>query len=203
MKIEAKLFEILTVFFILVRDRLRCLHRDVADRNRVGRPHSIILSAGLSLIVGTYFRFVARRLDTAPRTTKRPKSPTARATLGFFSPGSFWPIRWPVRAAFAAISLAFLQPWMIVVAVVLVLTAAAGLVFEYHLGPEKHYAHLRTTPRRRTPAGFGAFAVLGARHRVAAASGTQFPWKPLNPAGADRGGSGSTPDPRASAHRGS
>ena len=41
-------------------------------------------------------------------------------------------------AAFAAIALAFFQPWLIVLAVVLILAAAAGLVFEYHDGPEKH-----------------------------------------------------------------
>ncbi|KIM15924.1 cytochrome C oxidase subunit IV, partial [Rhodococcus erythropolis] len=30
------------------------------------------------------------------------------------------------------------QPWLIAVAVVCVLAAAAGLVFEYYTGPEKH-----------------------------------------------------------------
>ncbi|AVP69108.1 cytochrome c oxidase subunit 4 [Rhodococcus hoagii] len=138
MKIEAKLFEILTVFFILVA----IVYGVFTAMSRTGIEWAgltaIILSAGLSLIVGTYFRFVARRLDTRPEDYEEAEISDGSGDLGFFSPGSFWPILLAGAAAFAAISLAFFQPWMIVVAVVLVLTAAAGLVFEYHLGPEKH-----------------------------------------------------------------
>ncbi len=187
MKIEAKLFEILTVFFILVA----IVYGVFTAMSRTGIEWAgltaIILSAGLSLIVGTYFRFVARRLDTRPEDYEEAEISDGSGDLGFFSPGSFWPILLAGAAAFAAISLAFFQPWMIVVAVVLVLTRRRrpGL----RVPPRTREALALTSERRRrrrTPAGFGAFAVLGARHRVAAASGTQFPWKP---AGTRRGGS--------------
>ncbi|MGO4205399.1 cytochrome c oxidase subunit 4 [Rhodococcus sp. TAF43] len=138
MKIEAKLFEILTVFFILVA----IVYGVFTAMSRTGIEWAgltaIVLSAGLSLIVGTYFRFVARRLDTRPEDYEEAEISDGSGDLGFFSPGSFWPILLAGAAAIAAISLAFFQAWMIVVGVVLVIAAAAGLVFEYHLGPEKH-----------------------------------------------------------------
>lgn len=37
-----------------------------------------------------------------------------------------------------AIGFAFFQFWLIGIGVVCILIAVGGLVFEYHLGPEKH-----------------------------------------------------------------
>ncbi|WP_305091733.1 cytochrome c oxidase subunit 4 [Prescottella sp. R16] len=138
MKIEAKLFEILTVFFILVA----IVYGVFTSMSRTGIEWAgltaIVLSAGLSLIVGTYFRFVARRLDTRPEDYEEAEVSDGSGDLGFFSPGSFWPILLAGAAACGGLALAFYQGWMIVIAVILVIAAAAGLVFEYHLGPEKH-----------------------------------------------------------------
>ncbi|EME67392.1 MULTISPECIES: cytochrome c oxidase subunit 4 [Rhodococcus] len=138
MKIEAKLFEVVTVFFVLVA----IVYGVFTGLSRTGIEWAgltaIVLSAGLTLIVGTYFRFVARRLDTRPEDYEEAEISDGAGDLGFFSAGSYWPILLAGAAAFAAISLAFFQPWLIVLAVVLILAAAAGLVFEYHVGPEKH-----------------------------------------------------------------
>ncbi|MGW6379574.1 cytochrome c oxidase subunit 4 [Rhodococcus sp. NPDC055112] len=138
MKIEAKLFEILTVFFILVA----IVYGVFTAASRTGVEWAgltaIVLSAGLTLIVGTYFRFVARRLDTRPEDYDDAEISDGAGDLGFFSPGSFWPILLAFAAAFTAVALAFFQPWLIVVGVALILATAVGLVFEYHVGPEKH-----------------------------------------------------------------
>ena len=138
MKIEAKLFEILTMFFILVA----IIYGVFTALSRTGIEWAgltaIVLSAGLTLIVGTYFRFVARRLDTRPEDYDDAEISDGAGELGFFSPGSFWPILLAAAAALAAVSLAYFQPCLIAVAVVCVLAAAAGLVFEYYTGPEKH-----------------------------------------------------------------
>lgn len=104
----------------------------------MGRPHGHRPLRRSDLIVGTYFRFVARRLDTRPEDYEDAEISDGAGDLGFFSAGSYWPILLAGAAAFAAIALAFYQPWMIVLAVALIIAAAAGLVFEYHIGPEKH-----------------------------------------------------------------
>ncbi|WP_040795357.1 cytochrome c oxidase subunit 4 [Nocardia higoensis] len=138
MRIEARIFELLTVFFIIVA----VVYGFFTGQSRTGiewaGTTAIVLTAGLSLIVGTYFRFVARRLDLRPEDYEDAEIADGAGDLGFFSPGSFWPILLAGAGSIAALGLAFFEPWLIGVGVVAVVAAAAGLVFEYHLGPEKH-----------------------------------------------------------------
>lgn len=138
MKIEAKIFEILTVFFLLVG----IVYALFTGLSRTGVEWAgvtaIFLSVGLTLIVGTYFRFVARRLDTRPEDFDDAEVSDGAGDLGFFSPGSFWPIVLAGAASITALGFAFFQPWLIAVGVVCVIASAAGLVFEYHLGAERH-----------------------------------------------------------------
>jgi len=138
MKIEAKIFEILTVFFLIVG----IVYALFTGLSRTGVEWAgvtaIALSVGLTLIIGTYFRFVARRLDTRPEDFDDAEVSDGAGDLGFFSPGSFWPILLAAAGAVVAVGFAFLLWWMIALGLALVLAAAAGLVFEYHLGPEKH-----------------------------------------------------------------
>ncbi|MDJ0393042.1 cytochrome c oxidase subunit 4 [Rhodococcus sp. G-MC3] len=138
MKIEAKIFEILTVFFLLVG----IVYALFTGFSRTGVEWAgvtaIALSVGLTLIIGTYFRFVARRLDTRPEDFDDAEISDGAGDLGFFSPGSFWPILLAGAASVTALGFAFFLWWLIAFGVLLILSAAAGLVFEYHLGPEKH-----------------------------------------------------------------
>jgi ABC-type maltose transport system permease subunit len=138
MKIEAKLFELLTVFFVLVG----IIYIIFTKISRAGLEWAgitaIALSAGLTLIIGTYFRFVARRIDTRPEDYEEAEIIDGAGDLGFFSPGSFWPIAIAAAAVVVAIGFAFFQLWMIAFGVLCVLIAVGGLVFEYHVGPEKH-----------------------------------------------------------------
>ncbi|GAB2914943.1 cytochrome c oxidase subunit 4 [Rhodococcus aerolatus] len=132
MKVEARIFELLTVFFIIV-----AIIYAIFSREPVGIT-AIALSAGLTLIVGTYFRFVARRLELRPEDYGDAEVSDGAGDLGFFSPGSYWPIGLAASAGLMAVAVAFFQIWLISIAAVVVIVVAAGLVFEYHVGPEKH-----------------------------------------------------------------
>lgn len=138
MKVEARIFELITVFFVIVA----VTYGYFTGQSRTGvewaGTTAIVLSAGLSLIVATYFRFVARRLDLRPEDFEEAEIVDGAGDLGFFSPGSFWPILLAGAGSVTALGLAFFQYWLIGVGVAMVLVAAGGLVFEYHLGPEKH-----------------------------------------------------------------
>ncbi|NKY49779.1 cytochrome c oxidase subunit 4 [Nocardia vermiculata] len=138
MKVEARIFELLTVFFIIVA----VIYGFFTGQSRTGiewaGTTAIVLTAGLTLIVGTYFRFVARRLDLRPEDYEEAEIVDGAGDLGFFSPGSFWPILLAGSAAVTAIGFAFWQYWLIAVGVICVLTTVAGLVFEYYVGAEKH-----------------------------------------------------------------
>jgi hypothetical protein len=132
MRIEARIFELLTVFFLVV-----AVIYGFFSHEPVGTT-ALALSGGLALIVGTYFRFVARRLSLRPEDYGDAEVSDGAGDLGFFSPGSYWPIALAAGAGLAAIALAFFHVWMVVVAGVVIVALAAGLVFEYHVGPESH-----------------------------------------------------------------
>jgi hypothetical protein len=50
--------------------------------------------------------------------------------IGFFSPGSYWPLGLGVTAALAAIGIAMQQWWLTVLGVAAALLATGGLLFE-------------------------------------------------------------------------
>jgi len=56
--------------------------------------------------------------------------------MGFFSPGSYWPVGMALSASVLGFALAFDQWWMVAVGIALILGTVAGLVFEYHIGPK-------------------------------------------------------------------
>ena len=86
----------------------------------------------------TFFRFVARRIDTRPEDYEGAEISDGAGELGFFSPHSWWPILIALAGSTAAIGIALWLPWLIVAGVVFILASVAGLVFEYYVGPEKH-----------------------------------------------------------------
>ena len=138
MRIEARIFELLTVFFIIVA----IIYAIFTGLSRTGVEWAgltgLVLTAGLALIIGTYFRFVARRLDLRPEDYEDAEIADGAGDLGFFSPFSFWPIALAASATLTATGFAFAEWWLVGLGVVCVLFSVGGLVFEYHLGPEKH-----------------------------------------------------------------
>ncbi len=139
MRIEARLFEILTGFFVLAAVAYGALTAvfEPGGLEWAGTT-ALVLTAGLSLIIGTFFRFVARRLDTRPEDYDEADIADGAGELGFFSPHSWWPILIAAAFSTAAIGAALWLPWLIVTGIVAVLAAVSGLVFEYYVGPEKH-----------------------------------------------------------------
>jgi hypothetical protein len=139
MHIEARLFEILTAFVVLAAIVYGVLTALYANGGiEWAGTTALVLTAGLSLIIGTFFRFVARRLDTRPEDYEDAEISDGAGELGFFSPHSWWPILIALSFSTAAVGAALWLPWLIVAGVVFVLTSAGGLVFEYYWGPEKH-----------------------------------------------------------------
>jgi hypothetical protein len=139
MRIEARLFEILTGSFVLFAVAYGVLTALFATGGvEWAGTTALVLTAGLSLIIGTFFRFVARRLDTRPEDYASADIADGAGELGFFSPHSWWPILIALAFSITAVGAALWLPWLIAGGIVLVLSAVCGLVFEYYVGPEKH-----------------------------------------------------------------
>jgi hypothetical protein len=132
MKVESRLFEIVTVAFFVIG-----IIYAVLAQEPVGIA-GLFLTGGLTLIVGTYFRFVSRRLEERPEDNPEAEVSDGAGDVGFFSPGSYWPLAVAASAALVGISLAFFYVWALVISGILLLMAIAGLVFEYHIRPAEH-----------------------------------------------------------------
>ena len=132
MKIESRIFEILTGFFLIA-----AIVYTILTREAVGIA-CLFLTAGLSLIIGTYFRFVSRRIEARPEDNPDAEVSDGAGDVGFFSPGSYWPIGLAAAAALVGVALAFFYIWLLVIAGVLLIFAVGGLVFEYHIRPADH-----------------------------------------------------------------
>src|SRR5208283_5772140 len=133
MHIEARLFEFISAFFVLVTVLYAVLTALFATGGiEWAGTTALALTGGLALITATFFRFVARRLDTRPEDYEGAEISDGAGELGFFSPHSWWPILIALSGSVTAVGIALWMPWLIVAGVMFVLTSVAGLVFEYY-----------------------------------------------------------------------
>jgi hypothetical protein len=132
MKVESRIFEICTVFFFLC-----AIVYWILSKEAVGIV-GLTLTGGLSLIIGTYFRFVSRRLETRPEDNPDAEIADGAGDMGFFSPGSYWPIGLALGTAMVALSVAYWMPWAIIISAMVLLFMVGGLLFEYHLPRSDH-----------------------------------------------------------------
>lgn len=139
MHIEARLFEFVAGFFVIVAVLYGVLTSLYATGGvEWAGTAALALTGGMALIVATYFRFVARRLDTRPEDYEGAEISDGAGELGFFSPHSWWPIMIALSASVTAVGIALWLPWLLAAGVVFILASVGGLVFEYYVGPEKH-----------------------------------------------------------------
>ncbi|CAJ1501946.1 cytochrome c oxidase subunit 4 [[Mycobacterium] burgundiense] len=139
MHIESRLFEILTAFFVVTTAVYAVLTAMFAQGGvEWAGTTALALSGGLCLIIGTFFRFVARRLDTRPEDYEDAEISDGAGELGFFAPHSWWPVSVALSASVVAVGVALYLPWLIFSGFCILILTVAGLVFEYYLGPEKH-----------------------------------------------------------------
>lgn len=134
MKFEAKMFGGIAVFLFVVAVVYGWWSGEVAGTT------CLVLSGGLALIIGSYFGFVAKRIEPRPEDRDDAEVSDGAGELGFFSPGSYWPLGLGLGAAFGAVALAFFQIWMMIVAFIVIIYGVGGLLFEYYAGQNESHA---------------------------------------------------------------
>lgn len=93
MHIEARLFEFVAAFFVVTAVLYGVLTSMFATGGvEWAGTTALALTGGMALIVATFFRFVARRLDSRPEDYEGAEISDGAGELGFFSPHSWWPI---------------------------------------------------------------------------------------------------------------
>jgi hypothetical protein len=127
-KVESLIFGIISVF---------CVAAAVVYGLWANEPigtTALLLSGGLTGLIGGFFWFVSRRIDARPEDRKDAVIADGAGELGFFSPFSYWPLALASSAAMMGLALAFWYSWLILIAGVALLIAIGGLLFEYYVG---------------------------------------------------------------------
>jgi Cytochrome c oxidase subunit IV len=131
-KVEALIFNGIGVFCIAT-----AVVYGLWAREPIGTT-ALILSGGLTFLIGGFFWFVSRRIDARPEDRKDADIADGAGELGFFSPSSYWPFGIALSAGLMGVALAFFYAWLIAIAGAALLITIGGLLFEYYVGQNAH-----------------------------------------------------------------
>ena len=134
MRIEARLFLGVAAFFWALALGYGIWSANTQGHVEVVGVVGLILSGGLVGIPGGFFWFVSRRIDPRPEDRADAEIAEAAGEVGFFSPGSYWPVTLAGAATVVGLGLALVQVWLVVIGVLFLLFAIGGLLFEYYVG---------------------------------------------------------------------
>src|SRR6266702_5060688 len=119
MKIEARVFLMIAVFCWVIAGVYGYWSNKTDGHVEVAGLAALILSGGLLGISGSFFWFVSRRIDARPEDRGDAEIAEAAGDLGFFSPGSYWPVGIAGAATVTGIGLAFFQLWLAIIGIVM------------------------------------------------------------------------------------
>ena len=86
MKVEALIFNVIALFCVIAGAVY-----GFWSKEPIGTT-ALVLSGGLTGLIGGFFWFVSRRIDARPEDRKDADIADGAGELGFFSPGSYWPV---------------------------------------------------------------------------------------------------------------
>jgi Cytochrome c oxidase subunit IV len=131
-KVEALIFNIITVFCFVA-----AVVYGFWAREPIGTT-ALALSGGLTLIIGGFFWFVSRRIELRPEDRKDAEIAEGAGELGFFPPGSYWPVGLAASAALMGLGVAYWYLWLMLAAAAALVVTIGGLLFEYYVGQNAH-----------------------------------------------------------------
>lgn len=99
---------------------------------------ALLLAGLLCLMCGGYFWFVSRRIDLRPEDRGDAEIADGAGEIGFFSPGSYWPVGIAVCTVLSAIGIAFWSVWLMMAGLLFTVIAGAALIFEYYTGARRN-----------------------------------------------------------------
>ncbi|MEU0131557.1 MULTISPECIES: cytochrome c oxidase subunit 4 [unclassified Streptomyces] len=130
MKIQGKLFLWLSLFMGAM-----AVTYGVWSKEPVGTT-ALVLSFGLTLMIGFYLAFTANRVDAMAQDNKEADVADEAGEVGFFSPHSWQPLSLAIGGAFLFMGVVF-GWWLAYFAAPLLLVGLFGWVFEYYRGENR------------------------------------------------------------------
>ena len=133
MRIEAGIFNLPAAFFLLMAG----VYGYVTHWQEWVGLTSIFLSAGLSFMIGIYFKMLEKRHGVRPEDREDGEISELSGEQGVFAPWSWWPL---VLAAGAALGFLALAAgwWIMAPAGLITLIGLVGWVMEFNVGRHAH-----------------------------------------------------------------
>ncbi|GGJ96615.1 putative cytochrome c oxidase polypeptide 4 [Streptomyces camponoticapitis] len=131
MKVQGWMFLWLSLFILVV-----AVVYGAWSKEPVGTT-ALFLAFGLSLMIGFYLAFTARRVDAMAQDNKQADVADEAGEVGFFSPHSWQPLSLAVGGALAFLSIA-IGWWLLFFSFPLLLVGLWGWVFEYYTGENQN-----------------------------------------------------------------
>jgi hypothetical protein len=137
MKVEWRIFGILGAFLFGVGVVYAIWTAVTSGRVEWVGAVALFLAAFLCVMCASSFLLISRRIPPRPEDRPDAEPHEGAGEVGFFSPGSYWPVAVAFAAAVAAAGLIYWQLWLTGVGLFAVLVATAGLLFEYYTGSRR------------------------------------------------------------------
>ncbi|WP_028811394.1 cytochrome c oxidase subunit 4 [Streptomyces flavidovirens] len=131
MKIQGRMFIWLSIFILAM-----AIVYGVWSKEPAGTT-ALFLAFGLSIMIGYYLAFTAKRVDAMAQDNKEADVADEAGDVGFFSPHSWQPLSLALGGAFAFLGIA-MGWWLVFFSVPLLLIGLFGWVFEYYRGENQN-----------------------------------------------------------------
>ncbi|MFI6420749.1 cytochrome c oxidase subunit 4 [Streptomyces sp. NPDC050842] len=131
MKIQGKMFIWLSVFILAM-----AVLYGVWSKEPVGTT-ALFLAFGLSIMIGYYLAFTAKRVDAMAQDDKEADVADEAGEVGFFAPHSWQPLSLAVGGALAFLAVA-MGWWILYFSAPLLLVGLFGWVFEFYRGENQN-----------------------------------------------------------------
>ncbi|KRV49902.1 cytochrome C oxidase subunit IV [Wenjunlia vitaminophila] len=132
MKVQGKLFFGLAVFLLAITILYGVWSKEPAGTT------ALALAFGLTLMIGYYLVFTARRVDTGAQDRKEADVADDAGELGFFAPHSWQPLALAIGGALAFLGIVF-GWWLLFFSLPIFAIGLFGWVFEFYHGEDQRY----------------------------------------------------------------
>jgi hypothetical protein len=129
-KVQGRMFLWLSVFILAMAIVYGLWSKETAGTT------ALFMAFGLSVMVGFYLAFTARRADTGAQDRDDAEVADDAGEIGFFSPHSWQPVSLGFGAALAFLGLIF-GWWLLYFSLPIIGVAVYGWVFEYYRGENR------------------------------------------------------------------
>jgi Cytochrome c oxidase subunit IV len=132
-KIETTLFAAGAFFFI----PLAIIYGIVTSWHEPVGAAALLLTGGLSLLIGLFLAITSRRIDPRPEDDPSADISEGAGDQGVFAPYSWWPLPLAFAGAlvFAGLAVGW---WLVAIGMVLGSIALVGWVYEFYRGEHAH-----------------------------------------------------------------